>query len=132
VERSQKARILVVDDEPDIALVIKQGLENVGYRVDAFNDPEEALSHFKPDYYDIMLLDIRMPRLNGFQLYRQLMKKDGSSKVCFMTAFDVYKNEFAKMFPSYDIKCFIKKPIRISDLQAMVKGQLEDNTESSI
>lgn len=132
MEHNQKARILVVDDEPDITSVLKQGLENAGYRVDAFNDPEEALSHFKPDYYDIMLLDIRMPRINGFQLYREIRKKDGRADVCFMTAFDVYKNEFEKMFPSYDVKCFIKKPVRIKDLQEMVKGQLENNPESSL
>jgi len=132
MESSRKARILIVDDEPDITLVIKGGLENSGYLVDAFNGPEQVLSFFKPDYYDIMIFDIRMPRLNGFQLYREIRKRDGKSKVCFMTAFDVYKDEFAKMFPSYDVKCFIKKPVRIRDLQAMVKSQLENNPESSM
>src|SRR5581483_523497 len=128
---SQKARILVVDDEPDLTLVIKHGLERAGYLVDAFNNPEQALSHFKPDYYDLMLFDVRMPKINGYQLYREIRKMDGKTKVCFMTAFDIYLKEFEKIFPSYDIKCFIKKPIKIKDLETMVKGQLENNPESS-
>jgi len=124
MKSDQKARILVVDDEPDLTLVIKHGLENDGYLVEVFNDPEQALAHFKADYYDTLILDIRMPKLNGFQLYREIRKIDSKARVCFMTAFEVYKNEFVKMFPSYDIKCFMKKPVRIKDLQAIVKGQL--------
>lgn len=122
----KKPRVLVVDDEPDITKVIKGGLENAGYLVDSFNNPEQALSHFKPDYYDIMIFDIRMPKLTGFQLYREIRKKDSSAKVCFMTAFDVYQKEFSRMFPSYNITCFIKKPVKLTDLQLMVKGQLEN------
>jgi DNA-binding response OmpR family regulator len=126
MENTKKARILVVDDEPDITHVIKHGLEAAGFMVDAFNDPAQALSHFKPDYYNIMIFDIKMPKMTGFQLYRQIRKQDTKTSVCFMTAFDVYKEEFEKMFPSYDVKCFIKKPVRIKDLQAMVQGQLGD------
>lgn len=128
---NQKARILVVDDEEDITLVIKHGLENDGYLVDVFNDPEQALCHFKPDYYHILILDIRMPKLNGFQLYREIRKIDSNARVCFMTAFEVYKNEFTKMFPSYNVKCFVKKPVTVKDLLAMVRSQVEDNSESS-
>jgi DNA-binding response OmpR family regulator len=76
----KRPRILVVDDEQDIAKVIKGGLENLGYQVDSFNNPEEALSYFKPDYYDIMIFDIRMPKLNGFQLYRAIRKKTAKQR----------------------------------------------------
>ena len=66
MERSRQSRILVVDDEPDITLVIKSGLEGSGYLVDVFNDPAQALSSFKPNYYDMLVLDIRMPMMTGF------------------------------------------------------------------
>jgi len=121
-----RPRVLVVDDEPDITKVIKAGLESAGFKVDAFNDPYQALSYFKPDYYDVLIFDIRMPKLTGFQLYREIRKRDSKAKVCFMTAFEVYREEFSKMFPSYDINCFIKKPVRTKDLQLMVKAQLEN------
>jgi DNA-binding response OmpR family regulator len=125
VEADQKGRILVVDDERDITSVIKRGLENAGYAVDAFNDPEQALAHFKKDYYNMLIFDIRMPKVNGFQLYREIRKKDGKAKVCFMTAFEIYRKEFEKVFPDYDVKCFLTKPLSIKDLQKIVEIELE-------
>lgn len=117
-------RILIVDDELDITTVLKKGLEQAGYRVFTFNDPEQALVHFKEHYFDLLLLDIKMPRMNGFQLYKSIIKKDPSQKVCFMTAFEIYVNEFKKVFPNYQIHCFIRKPISIKDLVSIVRGQL--------
>lgn len=125
VEADRKGRILVVDDEPDITSVIKRGLETVGYAVEAFNDPEQALSHFKSGYYDMLIFDIRMPKLNGFQLYREIRKKDSKALVCFMTAFEVYRSEFEKVFPDYDVKCFLTKPLSIKDLQKIIQAELE-------
>jgi DNA-binding response OmpR family regulator len=122
---SHKGRILVVDDEHDITSVIKRGLEAVGYAVDAFNDPEQALAHFKNSYYDMLIFDIRMPKLSGFQLYREIRKKDDKARVCFMTAFEVYREEFGKVFPNYDIKCFLTKPLSITDLQKIIEAELE-------
>ena len=109
-------RIAVVDDEPDITNVLKKGLERYGFIVDTFNDPQAALARFQPMYYDIMIIDIRMPRINGFDLYRQVKKRDIGVKVCFLTAFQVYYEEFKKMFPTIDVKAFIRKPISISNL----------------
>jgi DNA-binding response OmpR family regulator len=109
-------RIAVVDDEPDITNVLKKGLERHGFAVDTFNDPQAALATFQPMYYDLMIIDIRMPRINGFDLYRQLKKKDTGVKVCFLTAFQIYYEEFRKMFPSIDFKAFIRKPVSISNL----------------
>ncbi len=109
-------RVLIVDDEVDITDALKAGLERKGFSVDAFNDPQAALSKFKPGSYDISILDIRMPKMNGFELYREMRKVDGKASVCFLTAFDVHKDEFEKMFPDVKVKAFLKKPITIDNL----------------
>ncbi|MGI0088452.1 MAG: response regulator [Nitrosotalea sp.] len=120
-------RILVVDDEPDITASIKRGLEAKGFEVKTYNDPLKALSDFKPDEYDLLLIDIRMPKMNGFEMYRELKKKGDSIKVCFFTAFEVYYEEFRKMFPNLEVKCFIRKPITINDLATHINSELQKN-----
>ena len=125
-------KVLVVDDETDIAEVVKQGLELQGIQVDAFNDPQRALEHFKPDTYDVVVLDVRMPRMNGFQLYREIMKRDDRTKVLFITAFEESPEEFRKAFPELDTRRFMKKPFTISKLKdrimqgIVVKGPRQD------
>ena len=109
-------RIAVVDDEPDITNVLKKGLERNGFTVDTFNDPQAALASFQPMCYDLMIIDIRMPSMNGFDLYRQVKKRDTGIKICFLTAFQIYYEEFRKMFPTIDVKAFIIKPVSISNL----------------
>jgi DNA-binding response OmpR family regulator len=118
-------RLAVVDDEPDITTVLKRGLEHHGFAVDVFNDPQVALANFRPNNYDLMIIDIRMPKINGFDLYRELKKRDGSIKVCFLTAFEIYYEEFRKMFPTIDVKAFIRKPISISSLVGQVNSTIE-------
>lgn len=118
-------KILVVDDEPDITSSIKNGLQRKGFEVDTYNDPTDALSNFKPDTYDLLLIDIRMPKMNGFELYREVKKKSGDVRICFFTAFEVYYDEFRKMFPNLEVKCFIRKPITISDLVTHINTELE-------
>lgn len=118
-------RVAVVDDEPDITTVLKRGLEHHGFVVDVFNDPQAALANFKPDYYDLMVIDIRMPELNGFDLYRELKKKDADVKVCFLTAFEIYYDEFRKIFPTIDVRAFIRKPISIANLVSQVNATIE-------
>ena len=105
----------MVDDERDIIIVLKKGLEKFGFNVDAFDDPLVALSNFKANYYDIGLLDIKMPNMSGFELYEKLNVMDSNMKFCFMTAFEVYEQEFQKMFPNLDIR-LIRKPVRLSQL----------------
>jgi DNA-binding response OmpR family regulator len=117
-------RVAVVDDEPDITVVLKRGLEQHEFAVEAFNDPQIALASFKPNYYDIMIIDIRMPKLNGFDLYREIRKKDSSIKVCFLTAFEIYYDEFRKMFPTIDVKAFVRKPVSISDLVKQIHATI--------
>lgn len=118
-------KILVVDDEPDITSSIKNGLQRKGFEVDTYNDPTDALSNFKPDTYDLLLIDIRMPKMNGFELYREVKKKSSDVRICFFTAFEVYYDEFRKMFPNLEVKCFIRKPITISDLVTHINTELE-------
>jgi two-component system, OmpR family, response regulator ChvI len=118
-------RIAVVDDEVDITAVLKKGLEHHGFAVDIFNDPQAALASFKPGVYDLMIIDIRMPKLNGFDLYRELRKKDSGVKVCFLTAFEIYYEEFRKMFPTVDVRAFIRKPVSISSLVSQVNSTIE-------
>ena len=117
-------KILVVDDEPDITLSIKNGLKRKGFEVDTYNDPLKALDDFKPGVYDLLLIDIRMPKLNGFELYRELKKKSENITVCFFTAFEVYYDEFRKVFPALDVKCFIRKPITINELVMHINSEL--------
>ena len=118
-------RIAIVDDEPDITAVLKKGLEQNGFSVDAFNDPRVALSNFKPEYYDLMIIDIRMPHINGFDLYRELKKKDSSVRVCFLTAFEIYYEEFRKMFPNVDVRAFVRKPVGIAALVKQINDVIE-------
>jgi CheY-like chemotaxis protein len=111
-------RILVVDDEPDNISVFSIGLEDEGFTVDTFTDPQLALSAFKAETYDLLILDIKMPNMNGFELYEKVKKIDNKLKVCFLTAFgEGYHEEFRRRFPasSSDV-IFIRKPIRIDDL----------------
>ena len=111
-------RILLVDDEADILHVLKRGLEVNGFDVDAFASTQEAINSFKPDIYDLAILDIRMPGLNGFALYRQMKKIDPSLTACFLSAFEIHPEEFKIMFPSVanKIKTIIKKPVTINNL----------------
>ena len=87
-------RILVVDDEIDITTVYTVALQDNGFKVDAFNDPLQALSDFKSGIYSLVLIDYKMPKMNGFELYQEIRKVDTKVKVCFITAFDVYHEEY--------------------------------------
>lgn len=120
-----KKKILVVDDEPDITASIKNGLTRNGFEVTTFNDPTAALASYKVGTYDLLLLDIRMAKMNGFELYRELKKKgDDTAKVCFITAFEVYYDEFKKIFPNLQVKCFIRKPVTITELISHINAEL--------
>lgn len=104
-------RLLLVDDDTDILLTFKSGLEElqstkvegVNLQVDTFAEPREALTSFKAGVYDLLLLDIRMPNINGFELYEELKKIDDKPKVCFITAYELYYEALKKDFPELDI-----------------------------
>ena len=110
-------RILVVDDEPDLTRLCSLALKYYGFEVDTFNDSEEVLSNFEPDYYDLVILDIKMPKMDGFELYYELKKKDSDAKICFLTASELYYKEFRKKeYHALDKNLFIRKPIDNEEL----------------
>jgi DNA-binding response OmpR family regulator len=125
-----KNRILIVDDEPDIAQVLKMGLEKNGFAVDTYNDPLDVVSNFKADSYDLLLLDIKMPKMNGFELYSKLHQIDENVKICFITAYEIYYDEFRRMFPKIKVGCFIRKPVSIDNLARLIKDELQQNDDS--
>jgi DNA-binding response OmpR family regulator len=93
----KKKKILSVDDEPHMTAMLKMALEGVGFTVDVFNDPVLALKSFKPNLYDLVILDVMMPKMNGFELHDQLKKIDPGIKVCFMTASsEMYREDLRK------------------------------------
>src|SRR5919107_5476891 len=101
LDESNRARkkILIVDDEPDVTFTIKVILTSNGYQVDAFEDAEEALANFRTEAYSLAFLDIKMPKMNGFDLYKKLLEIDKDIKVCFLTAlgeFDEYYKQYKK------------------------------------
>lgn len=119
-------RILVVDDEPDLTQVSTLALEYHGFKVDSFNDPQEALSKFKPGSYDLIILDIKMPKMDGFELYHEIKKKDNNAKVCFLTASELYYEEFRKKeYCALDRNLFIQKPIDNEDLVKEINKRLK-------
>ena len=123
---NSKRRILAVDDDSDITLTVKVGLEASDlFEVNTFNDPELALSSFKPGLYDLALLDMRMPKMYGHELYDEMKKIDDRLKVCFMTA--TYQNYEAlrAAFPTIEIECYIQKPVEIKDLVRKINAELE-------
>ncbi|HKI08029.1 MAG TPA: response regulator [Nitrososphaeraceae archaeon] len=116
-EKKPLRRILLVDDESDVISVFKMILEMNGYEVDAYTSPLTALDNFKPDFYGLLVLDIRMPAMSGFELYRKMRSIDNEVKVCFITAFEDYREEFRESFPMLDeFKYFIRKPKAVEDL----------------
>jgi DNA-binding response OmpR family regulator len=112
--QAKKARILVVDDEVDITLSIKTVLEGDQFQVDSFNDPVAAFNNFKAGFYDLLILDIKMPKMNGFQLYREIKNIDDKVKVCFLTALSEmhdYEEFKREVFPKAGERYFIQKPV---------------------
>src|SRR5207249_3741074 len=100
-------------------------LEQSGLTVDSFNEPEAALSNFKAGKYDIALIDIKMPQMNGFDLCEKLRNMDDKVKYCVMTAYEGYYETLKKDHPTLNVDCFMTKPIQLGNLVAVIKGQLE-------
>jgi DNA-binding NtrC family response regulator len=124
--KNNQRRILIVDDEPDVIIVFKMVLEMNGFEVDAYDNALSALDNFKPNSYGLLLLDIRMPQMNGFELYKKLRKVDDKVKVCFITAYEDYRKEFKETFPELDeTKRFIRKPTAVEDLVNHVSAILD-------
>ena len=119
---------MVVDDAEDILVMIKIGLEEKNFNVDTFSSAKSAVEAFEcnaPDYYKLVLSDIRMPNMNGFALYLYLKEKNPSMKIAFMTAFDIQLEEFRDIIPAIEINDIIKKPFDIDDLATQIRHNLE-------
>ena len=126
--KNKMARIMVVDDEKDILRIIKRDLEITNeFQVEVFSSGHDALNSFKSHelgYYDVIITDIRMPRMNGFELYRHIKEMRPNTKIAFITAFEINKDEFTKVLPSIDVKDFMIKPIDMNDLIFKIKSML--------
>jgi DNA-binding response OmpR family regulator len=127
-DNTKKQRILVVDDDRDISNLYKLSLEHDGFIVYSFNDPLLALSNYKAGAYDLLLFDIHMPQMNGFELYQKIRLVDDYTKVCFISAFEEYETKFKELFPDLnEADCFIRKPIELESLTKKVKSRLQSN-----
>lgn len=120
-------KILIVDDEPDVCEILKKVLEKNGFGADTFSDPLLALENFRPRSYDLLLLDIKMPEMDGFRLYQEMKKVDSSVKICFLTASEMYYEQFRKEegFDELNKDLFLRKPIENEELIKEIKRILD-------
>jgi len=121
-----KGRILIVDDDQDITLSFSLGLEDGGFEVHTYNDPLEVLANFKPNFYDPLVVDIHMPKMNGFELCNKILEIDLNLKICFITAGDINIDGLREVYPALSTGCFINKPISISDLVKRLNEEKEE------
>jgi CheY-like chemotaxis protein/predicted transcriptional regulator len=121
--------ILIIDDESDITCALKSGLEAQGFRVDVFNEPLKALSNYSVGAYNLLILDVKMPKMNGFELYKVIRKLDKGVIVCFWTAFEVCYEELRRMFPAMDERYFIRKPIAMDELIDRIQSIISSSAE---
>src|ERR671914_2308996 len=119
-----KSKILIVDDEPDITESFGLALEDSGFEVDKYNDPAVALAGFEPNVYGLLILDIKMPKMDGFELYDKIRKIDKKVSVFFISAFDINHAAISKKYPGLKIENFLPKPIQIPELIKRVEEQL--------
>jgi CheY-like chemotaxis protein len=125
--------IMVVDDDQNTTLAVKSGLENenshntnsISYLVNTYNFPTLALSEFKPNFYDLLLIDVEMPNMNGFEFSTKILEIDADPKVCFMSAAEVNYEALKEIYPFVNFGCFIKKPISLEYLIRRVRAELE-------
>jgi CheY-like chemotaxis protein len=126
-------RILIIDDDTDIIFTFKKGLEaensnknnKTFFKVYTYNDPLEALSQFKPNFYDLLLVDINMPKMNGFEFSTKILELDINVRICFMSSGLINQEALREQYPSLSFGCFIKKPVTIEYLVRRVKAELE-------
>jgi len=126
-------RILIVDDDEDITTTFKVGIEDgnnsadVNNRIEVYtsNDPVVALSEFKPNFYDLLLVDIEMPYMNGFELSEKILAIDINVKVCYMSSVEINREALREIYPAISIGCFIKKPVTIDYLIKRIMSELD-------
>ena len=123
----QQKRILIIDDEEDITLALSTALERNGFNTDSYTDPVLAYKNFRKDQYDLVILDIKMPVVDGFLLYQKIRKTDNRIKICFLTATEYFYEQIRKEhgFEDFKQELFLRKPIEIEDLVHSIEKLLE-------
>jgi DNA-binding NtrC family response regulator len=123
---STTKNILFIDDEKDMTLAIKIILEETRlFHVDIFNDPDLALKRFRPNFYALVIIDIMMPKMSGFELYEQLKRLDSNLKVCFLTASEMYHRELREVeHCALNEDLFLQKPISNEDLVREIDNKI--------
>ncbi|MDQ4013495.1 MAG: response regulator [Thermoproteota archaeon] len=117
VHAATRRKILLVDDDADVVSTFQMILEMNGFEVEAYTSPTSALSNYKPNEFGLLILDIRMPVMNGFELFKKIKSIENNVEACFITAYEDYREEFKESFPMLDeAKYFIRKPKAIEDL----------------
>ena len=122
-------KILVVDDDRDLTTTYKTCLEAINeltmaFHVHTYNNPLLALSDFKPNFYDLLLVDINMPLMNGFELSEKILELDINIKICFMSAGEINQEAIREVHSMKSIGCYIKKPVEVEDLVRRLKEEL--------
>jgi DNA-binding response OmpR family regulator len=124
-QQVQKNRILLVDDEHDVILTIRMVLEEKGFKVDSFTDASQALENFTARLYDLVILDVKLPGMDGFSLYMKIKILDDKVRICFLTAADkVYYDMLKKHYPSVKENCVIHKSVDNESLLKQIKSVL--------
>ena len=124
-------RILIVDDDTDVTMTFKVGIEDINndankrIEVHTSNDPLVALSEFKPNFYDLLLVDINLPQMNGFELCEKILAIDINVKVCFMSSGEINREALREIYPAISLGCFIRKPVTIDYLVSLIMSELD-------
>lgn len=125
-------RILIIDDDPDITTTFKMGIEDANsitpnrrIEVHTYNDPTAALSEFQPNFFDLLLADINLPHMNGFQISEKLLELDVNVRVCFMSSGEINREALREIYPAVSLGCFIKKPVNLDYLIERIKAELD-------
>lgn len=115
---------MIVDDDQEILNLFNVGLQRHGFNVEAYSDPLLALSHFKEGSFDIAMLDVRMPLMDGFELSQKLLERDPNLIIGFVTAYEIQDSPYAKEMPQMSADHFLRKPVSIADLSESINKLL--------
>jgi CheY-like chemotaxis protein len=126
-------RILIVDDDADVTITFKEVIEDsnnsndANKRIEVYtsNNPVVALSEFKPNFYDLLLVDINMPHMSGFELSEKILAIDINVKICFMSSGEINREALREAYPTRQEGCFIRKPVTIDYLLKRIRSELD-------
>jgi DNA-binding response OmpR family regulator len=115
------AKIMIIDDDPDINNLFKIFLEHDGFQVDSYTNPKDALYYFKKGKYDLVLLDLKMPQIDGIGMFQALKNRDDEVSICLITANTSYLEQLKEKIPKIE-KYLIYKPILLKNLKEKVEA----------